>query len=220
MKKTSFVILSLAFAISMLTALPTTTATEGPYTYTLSGGKATITDCRTSFSGALSITNELGGYPVTTIGTSAFNRCRFQTDVTIPSTVSAIGEGAFASCSSLASVTIPDSVTTIGGCAFYLCSSLTSVTIPSSVITINNRTFYLCSSLTSVTIPSSVITIGNFAFCGSTSLTSVYFAGNAPTPGSSLFSSTPATVYYLPGTTGWGATYADRPTAVWKRQAP
>ena len=103
MKKTSFVILSLAFAISMLAALPATAATEGPYTYTLSGGKATITDCRTSFSGALSITNELGGYPVTTIGTSAFNRCRFLTDVTIPSTVSAIGE-AKSAMSSVATV--------------------------------------------------------------------------------------------------------------------
>jgi len=33
--------------------------------------------------------------------------------------------------------------------------------------------------------------------------------------GDGLFSFTPATIYYLPGTTGWGATFADRLTARW-----
>jgi hypothetical protein len=35
-------------------------------------------------------------------------------------------------------------------------------------------------------------------------LTSVYFSGNAPTVGSSAFFADAATVYYLPGTIGWG----------------
>ena len=58
------------------------------------------------------------------------------------------------------------------------------------------------------------------AFYNCKSLTSVYFAGNAPTPGLRMFYSTPATVYYLPGTRGWKETYAGRPTAVWQREAP
>ena len=31
---------------------------------------------------------------------------------------------------------------------------------------------------------------------------------------------TPATVYYLPGTTGWGSTFGGRPTALWMLPNP
>ena len=65
-----------------------------------------------------------------------------------------------------------------------------------------------------------VTTIGECALWECTSLANVHFAGNAPAPGLEMLSATPATVYYLPGTTGWGATYAGRPTAVWQQQAP
>jgi hypothetical protein len=45
----------------------------------------------------------------------------------------------------------------------------------------------------------------------------VYFKGNAPSLGSSVFlNDNNATIYYLPGTTGWGATFGGRPTALWK----
>ena len=53
------------------------------------------------------------------------------------------------------------------------------------------------------------------------SLTSVYFTGNAPSQinDSTVFSGDPhddpATVYYLPGATGWGSTFDSRPTALW-----
>jgi uncharacterized repeat protein (TIGR02543 family) len=50
-------------------------------------------------------------------------------------------------------------------------------------------------------------------------LAKVYFKGNAPSPGSSLFSNTPATVHYVSGTTGWAPTYGGRPTAVWTSAA-
>jgi hypothetical protein len=45
----------------------------------------------------------------------------------------------------------------------------------------------------------------------------VHFNGNAPSlSGSDVFTEdNHATVYYLPGTTGWGATYGGRPTALW-----
>jgi len=50
-----------------------------------------------------------------------------------------------------------------------------------------------------------------------TSLTALRFAGNAPSlGGANVFQGdTKATVYYLPGTTGWGATFGGRPTALW-----
>jgi hypothetical protein len=83
------------------------------------------------------------------------------------------------------------------------------------VTAIGEDAFRSCSRLTSVTIPARVTSIGNSALSGCTSLTRVYFAGNASVPGIDVFKSTPATIYYRPGTTGWGTTYAGRPTAVW-----
>jgi len=73
--------------------------------------------------------------------------------------------------------------------------------------------------VTNITIPGSVTSIGDQAFYHCTSLTSVYFRGDAPSLGSSVFDSdNNATVYYLPGTTGWGTTFAGLPTVLWKPQ--
>jgi hypothetical protein len=48
-----------------------------------------------------------------------------------------------------------------------------------------------------------------------TNLTAAYFQGNAPSVGSLVFSSDPhATVYYLPGTTGWASTFAGVPAVL------
>ncbi|HLX70563.1 MAG TPA: hypothetical protein VKV04_13135, partial [Verrucomicrobiae bacterium] len=57
-------------------------------------------------------------------------------------------------------------------------------------------------------------------FANCYNLASVYFGGNAPSPGSDVFSGdNNATVYYLPGTTGWGATFGGAPTVLWNPQA-
>ncbi|MHC1767419.1 MAG: leucine-rich repeat domain-containing protein [Verrucomicrobiia bacterium] len=91
--------------------------------------------------------------------------------------------------------------------------------IPNSVTTIGEVAFSGCTSLTSVTIPNSVTSIGFEAFGDCTSLSGVYFEGNAPViwgPGDSIGSN--GTVYYLPGTTGWGTTFGGRPTALWLPQ--
>jgi hypothetical protein len=134
----------------------------------------------------------------------------------IPDGVTTIAYGAFSSCASLTGVTIPNTVTTIGDEAFPRCTSLTSLTIPGSVVRIGNWAFVACAALTNITLGSSVTRIGYEAFSLCTSLTGVYCWGNAPTYGADLFSTwVSLTVYYLPGTIGWGATFADRPTAPW-----
>ena len=89
------------------------------------------------------------------------------------------------------------------------------MTIPNSVTSIRTNAFSGCSSLTSVTIPNRVTSIGDGAFYGCGNLTSVYFQGNAPSLGADVFVDyyvmavggflDPATIYYLPGTTGWAA---------------
>ena len=70
-----------------------------------------------------------------------------------------------------------------------------------------------------MTIPNSVTNIGNDAFESCTSLNGVYFKGNALSVGSpAFFYDTNTTIYYLPGTTGWGAVLGSRPTVLWNPQ--
>lgn len=95
-----------------------------------------------------------------------------------------------------------------------------SVSIPRTfnglpVTSIGNDAFASCTGLTSVTIPNSVTSMGDYAFLDCASLTSVCFQGDAPSVGSGVFDGdSHATIYYLAGTTGWGATYGGRPTVV------
>jgi len=155
---------------------------------------------------------------VSSIADGVFYECTNLTDVTIPDSVTVIGRYAFYFCTSLTSITIPNHVTIIGASAFYSCTSLTSVTIGNSVAVIEGFAFGYCTSLTSITIPSSVISLESEVFYFCTSLTEVYFQGNAPRVDSGLFYN--ATVYYLPGTTGWGPTFGGIPTALWSLPNP
>jgi hypothetical protein len=100
---------------------------------------------------------------------------------------------------------------------------LTNITIPDSVTSIGNYAFSACSGLTSVMIPNRVTNIGIYAFDYCTSLHQVYFQGNAPSVNggagdadtSLFYQAGTGTVYYLPGTTGWGATFGGVPTRLW-----
>jgi hypothetical protein len=225
----------------LLLALPA--AVQAQFGYAVTNGTITISGY-SGPGGAVTIPSMVNGLPVTSIGNWAFQYCYSLTSVTIPDSVTSIGGGAFWECTRLASVTIGNSVTTIRAYAFYECSSLAIVTIGNSVSTIGDYAFQWCSSLTSVTIPDSVSTIGDYAFGGCSSLasvmignsvttiggyafyscrnlTGVYFEGNAPSVASNVFyGDNYLTVYYLPATTGWGAFFADRPTALWNPQMP
>jgi len=77
-----------------------------------------------------------------------------------------------------------------------------------------------CSSLTRITISASVTNLGDGAFWHCTGLSNVFFFGNAPTLGSgTVFTSDPATVYYLPGTTGWYTPFGGLTAVCWNPQA-
>ncbi len=174
-----------------------------------------------AFSGCSSLTNVTIPNSVAYIGDGTFCGCRSLTSITIPNSVTNIGNLAFQYCSGLTSITIPNSVTRIGSSAFVWCTSLPSITIPNSVTNIGRLAFYNCTSLTNVTIPNSVSYIEFGAFSDCYSLTGVYFQGNVPgDDGGILFENSNPTVYYLPGTTGWGTTFNGRPTALWVLPIP
>ena len=150
---------------------------------------------------------------VTSIGDAAFSGCARLANVSIPISVTNIGDYAFSACARLPRVTIGNGVTNIGNYAFQFCTGLTNVTIGTNVTSIGSGAFYSCTSLGSVTIPGTVATLGNLAFASCTGLMGVYFNGNAPALGSNVFAGDDqATVYYLPGTSGWGTTFGGRPT--------
>ncbi len=161
-------IISISLALAMLLCLvpsgvfgiTASAASSGYYTYSVTDGKATITDCDTAISGDVTIPSTLGGYPVTSIGSYAFDLCTSLTAVTIPDGVMSVGVEAFRLCTSLTSVTIGDGVTSIGDRAFGSCDSLASITIPDSVTSIGLEAFSNCSSLTSI-----IVSTKNTAYC-------------------------------------------------------
>ena len=177
--------------VLFLSTLPA--VVQGQFTLKTNSGTITITKY-TGSGGTVAIPSKTNGLPVT--------RIEF---------------GTFHYCSRLTSVTIPNGVTSIGDEAFFGCTNLTSVTIGNTVTNIGNFAFCVCSSLTNVTIGIGVTTIGSEAFYSCTSLRGIYLRGDAPNVDSSVFSGDSiATVYYLPGTTGWTSTFCGRPTARWK----
>lgn len=81
--------------------------TEGDYTYTTNSARqATITRFNSSYSGALSITNTLGGCTVTAIYSEAFRFCTGLTSVTIPDCIINMAQNAFTGCSGLVNINV------------------------------------------------------------------------------------------------------------------
>ena len=159
------------------------------YKVNADGATATITDFRGPVDPAktpapydIHIPSELGGYPVTGLGTYSFSGYldaspylhnsyqigRNIRSVDIPQGVTSIGNHAFEECFALEEVTIPQSVTSIGLIAFGGCCKLTTLSlgenVETNIETIGDDAFYYCIELESVTIPQSVTSIGNDAF--------------------------------------------------------
>ena len=153
---------------------------------------------------------------VTNIAVGAFSSCFHLTNILIGANVINIGADAFWECGNLTNIVIPSGVINIGNETFYDCYKLNNISLGANITSIGTNAFYYCTNLSSIKIPSSVTNIGfdSFFFC--TNLKSVYFEGNAPSTNSFVFSGdNNATVYYLPGTTGWSSIFAGRPTVLW-----
>ena len=182
--------LCLALLLALTLAALAGPAMADEWTYTVSNNEATITKYNGS-GGAVTIPDELGGAPVTTIGDYAFQNCENLTSVTIPSSVKTIGGYAFERCTKLKNVTIPDGskLTSIGAGAFLACYVLESVMIPQGVTSIATETFHRCNSLKSVTIPdgSKLTSIGNRAFRDCSSLKDVTIPEGVTSIGNNAF---------------------------------
>ena len=194
----------LAAALSVAWGLRADTATVDGYTYTYSvtDGKVTIgtgETVKTAVSpkptGRLTVPSELGGYPVTGLGESAFYNCTGLTDVTIPNGVTHIGPRAFSCCSGLVNVTIGSGVTSIEPYVFPSCVNLRNIAVdPANTAYMSQDGMLLTKDGTmlvygvggDVEIPSGVATIGTSAFFGR-KLKSIRFSGSVTNIGSWAF---------------------------------
>ncbi len=140
-----------------------------------------------SVSGKIRIPSELGGYPVTVIGDSAFFERRQISGVTFPDSIVNIGFRAFERCESLQEAVIPDGVKEIGESAFRFCTSLKRVVIPNSVTNIGKTAFHKCESLQEIVIPDGVKEIGKSAFESCTSLKRVVIPSSVTNIGQNAF---------------------------------
>jgi hypothetical protein len=122
-------------------------------------------------------------------------------------------------------VVIPSGVTSITTNTFAYCTSLTNVTLPSSVTNIGVCAFYDCTRLTGIMIPGSVTSLGDDAFANCSNLVWIYFTGNAPVADRTVFAILDdmgtqvgygnATVYYMPGMSGWSFAFPGLQLEVW-----
>ena len=191
-------------------------------------------------SGCSSLTSLIIPTNVTFIGSGAFTHCSNLNNITIPESVVSIDSAAFRYCYSLTSITIPNGVTNLGSSAFSNCNSLSDVhisnsisaiesgtfggctslihiVIPDSVTYIGDQAFANCDNLSGITIPGNVTSIDDYAFFSCDNLQGVYFRGPPSALGWAVFTyDYNTTIYYVPGIYGWGSTYGDRPTQLWK----
>lgn len=157
---------------------------------------------------------------VSKLGIMAFCGCLGLTDARLGKGVTRIGWQTFSSCGCLTNIVFPDGLTEIGPHAFSRCVRLPDISLPGSVTSIGGGALYGCMRLSAATIPASVTNVAASAFSDCPNLRVVRFEGDAPFVDKEkpMFSGTfNATIYYRPGTKGWGTTFVGRPTKEWKQ---
>lgn len=143
--------------------------------YTVSENTATITGCKNTVVGSLTIPETLGGYPVTEIGPFAFDTCSKLLEINIPKSVSSISVYSFYNCRNITEVNVDaDSMfySSENGVLFdkekttlvaYPAGKTGIYEIPTGVKRIGENAFF-SSKLEGTVIPDGVETIGTCAF--------------------------------------------------------
>ncbi len=113
---------------------------SGDYTYTLSGDEAVIIKY-TGNGTKIVIPDTLSGHKVVSIGSSAFEKCKSLTEVTMPSSILSIGHYVFSECKSLEKVELSSKLEEMGS-AIFEGTGISSITIPKTVTTMQTYVAY------------------------------------------------------------------------------
>ena len=201
MKRVLSVLTALCLLVAFLPVgvlhFPVAAETYGDLTYSVSGGKVTITDCADSATGELVIPATIGEYPVTTIGMSAFEGCTGLTAITVGENVTTIGTYAFENCTGLTAITIGAKVTSVGSAVFAGCTGLTGISVAQGnpvycsagncLIETSSKTLVAGCKASQIPADDTVTSIGNLAFFNCGELTGITIPDNIKSIGISAF---------------------------------
>ncbi|MDR0222471.1 MAG: leucine-rich repeat domain-containing protein [Oscillospiraceae bacterium] len=120
----------------------------------------------------LYIPEQIGGEPVTAIGSAALRDNKVIKKLGLPDGVREIEDGAFSN-SALDAVRLPKGLERIGAQAFLGCGRLVRIRVPERTKKIGNAAFYGCAGLERVIFPASLVEIGYNVFSGCPALASI-----------------------------------------------
>lgn len=176
----------------------------GPYKETVDGiewiyyvkdDKSSVYTIDQSIIGTVYVPQMLGGNPVTSIYTSAFNGCSIS-EVVMHNGITEIQSNAFSNCQNIQHLNIPSSVTSIASNICNGCSNLTSISIPDNgVYKSTDNMLFTADGKTlihgingNVQVPNGTLSIGQYAFAQLPNLSTVSLPSNFNTIGDSAFS--------------------------------
>lgn len=108
----------------------------------------------------VAVPDNVFGYPVTVIGSTAFMSETGVKHVILPEGITVIESQAFANNAELESVRLPGTLQKIGYSAFEFCHGLKEITIPEGVTFIDTDAFWDCENLKLIVLPSTLEEIG------------------------------------------------------------
>jgi hypothetical protein len=159
-----FLLLALMVVCVFLFPAKAEAAKHGNLTYSVNKDGITISDCKISSSGVITIPEAINDVPVVAIGPGAFQKCYAISGVVIPDSVQSIGTDAFNGCTNLKSITFGSGVKTIGAYAFSGCTKPTKLEFPEGLTSLGNFALLDCTAVTDISIPDSIAYIGEAAF--------------------------------------------------------
>lgn len=157
------------------------TYTEGYYTYIVDEyGNASIIDVDTNISGDITIPYQLGGYPVTSIGSWAFEGCKSITSIRILDIVTSIGHSPFRNCDNLERIIVDNNNINYSSDEYGVLfdknkknlieypagNKRTQYEIPDTVTTIMFEAFFNCKKLSVIINKDSIDVMEAYSFYG------------------------------------------------------